>query len=685
MADSVLGLEGFSGAVQIGHGGYGVVYRAVQDDLHRTVAVKVLAGGPVEAGARRRFDRERLALGALSGHPAIVTVHQSGFNAAGRPYLVMELMSGGSLAERLTDSGRMPWQEALAIGAQIADGLETAHAAGLLHRDVKPENLLISQFGEVKLADFGIASLTEGSMSATHTVTATVAHAAPEVLEGQRPSAASDVYSLGSTLFALISGRAAFRHETDESVVPMLTRVLTAPVPDLRPLGVPDAVASVLERSMSKEPDARYASAREFRAALQAAAATEGVALPPPGVVIGSQTVREELAHTVHEPPDPTVHERPESVTVHDATGAALLAGRSVASGAGDTAFEATAPGAVTSAGPPPPPAASLDSARPRRRRRQLVVAIIAAVAVIGSAVAAVALTGDDSKNKSEAEVQGKQVSRGPRSTVDRTPPTIRITAPPDGYQTIFGQEIVKGVIEPASDANGSVRLVTVNEAAVPTAPAATIAANGTWEIRVNLVLGENRLGFVATDVHGNKSVAVATKLILVQLPASTTTTSPPRRSSGGNKSGGVTTAPQVTTQAPQQVERTPGGTPDPGPQPNPLADLAQACYGGNFGACDQLYLRSDAGTAYEDYGAQCGQRALLGVKVGGYGHCAEFFGLADSCYYDNMGSCDSLYINSRVGSGFEKYGETCGNRVGTGLPAGHPAYCVYWRNSGQV
>ncbi|MGZ6979453.1 MAG: serine/threonine-protein kinase, partial [Acidimicrobiia bacterium] len=153
MAGPYVSVPGYGNLVEIGRGGFGVVYRAEQADVHRVVAIKILSG--YDEDARRRFDREREAMGILSSHPNIVTVYASGF-AGDYPYLVMEYLDRGSVADELAH-GPMSWREAIDIGVKLSGALQAAHSAGILHRDVKPENVLVSAYGEPKLADFGIA------------------------------------------------------------------------------------------------------------------------------------------------------------------------------------------------------------------------------------------------------------------------------------------------------------------------------------------------------------------------------------------------------------------------------------------------------------------------------------------------------------------------------------------------
>ncbi len=276
-----LHITGISDATQIGQGGFGVVYRARQEAVGRTVAVKVLSVVAQSDDDRRRFERECQVLGALSGHPNIVSLFDSGTSTEQRPFLIMDYLPGGTLTERLRRDGPLAAEDAAALGVKLAGALGAAHAAGVLHRDVKPDNVLMSAYGEPQLADFGIARLVGASHSRTGEITATLAHAAPEVLAGQPASHASDVYSLASTLYELLSGRAPFARESDETIHPLLHRALTEDPPDLRAEGVPAPVWDALRVALAKDPTARPASARAFAESLQEAERALGVAVTP--------------------------------------------------------------------------------------------------------------------------------------------------------------------------------------------------------------------------------------------------------------------------------------------------------------------------------------------------------------------------------------------------------------------
>src|SRR3979409_1730133 len=200
---------GFEHPEEIGRGGFGVVYRCTQRELDRTVAVKVLTAD-LEPDNLERFVREQVAMGKLSGHPHIVNIFQVGTTAAGRPYIVMQYHPHGSLEAKIHDDGPVGWADALHIGVKVAGALETAHRRGTLHRDVKPANILLTEYGEPQLTDFGIARITGGFETADGAIMGSPAYTAPEVLLGEPPDVTSDGYSLASTLFSAGTGAAGW-------------------------------------------------------------------------------------------------------------------------------------------------------------------------------------------------------------------------------------------------------------------------------------------------------------------------------------------------------------------------------------------------------------------------------------------------------------------------------------------
>jgi serine/threonine-protein kinase PknK len=269
---------GFEDAAEIGRGGFGVVYRCAQPLLDRSVAVKVLTAD-LDPENLDRFLREQHAMGRLSGHPNIVTILQVGTTTTGRPFIVMPYHAKNSLEALIRRHGPLDWRETLRIGVKLAGALEAAHQAGILHRDVKPGNILLSEYGEPELTDFGIARIAGGFQTATGVITGSPAFTAPEVLEGNTPTPASDVYSLGATLFCVLTGHAAYERRSGEKVVAQFLRITSQPIPNLRERGFPANVASVIERAMTRDPAARPASAAAFGEELREVQRTGGVAV----------------------------------------------------------------------------------------------------------------------------------------------------------------------------------------------------------------------------------------------------------------------------------------------------------------------------------------------------------------------------------------------------------------------
>jgi serine/threonine-protein kinase PknK len=226
-------IPGYDNEKVIARGGFATVYRARQRTFQRDVAIKVLELPLGESRDRRRVERESAAMGRLTGHPHIVTVLDSGFTDEGQPYLTTPFYRRGSLAKALADRGPLPVADVLHIGVAMAGALEAAHRHGILHRDVKPGNILVSPYGEPALTDFGISSLiqSDGSDQSQVTPAFTVEHAAPETFDGVPGSVAADVYSLASTLWMLLTGRAPFALEPDEEMARSIYRLQIEPVP----------------------------------------------------------------------------------------------------------------------------------------------------------------------------------------------------------------------------------------------------------------------------------------------------------------------------------------------------------------------------------------------------------------------------------------------------------------------
>ena len=263
--------EGYEDLVRIDQGGFATIYRARDTRFDRAVALKVLHSENLTARQLRRFRTECLATGRVSSHPNIVTVYDAGTTRGNRPWLAMEYCSGGSLASKVAAQGPLPVADVISIGARLCSALSAAHESGILHRDVKPANVLLTTYGQPALADFGIASVftadDTGSI-ATETTAYTVVHAAPEILEGKAGSPAADIYSLGSTLCTLLTGKAPFAKEASAGLAPLVSRILANDLPALARPGVPPELEQLLRRCMAAEPQGRPASAAELGLAL---------------------------------------------------------------------------------------------------------------------------------------------------------------------------------------------------------------------------------------------------------------------------------------------------------------------------------------------------------------------------------------------------------------------------------
>jgi serine/threonine-protein kinase PknK len=302
-----LSAEGLEQAEEIGRGGFGAVYRCEQPELDRTVAVKVLTAD-LDPDNLERFLREQRAMGRLSGHPHIVHVLHVGTTLSGKPYIVMQYHPRGSLHERIRTHGPLDWAATLRLGVKIAGALEAAHRVGTLHRDVKPANILLTDYGEPQLTDFGIARIPGGFETEVGAVAGSPGFTAPEMLRGAQPTPASDVYGLGATLFCALTGHAVFERRSGEGVMAQFLRLSAQPVPDLRGEGVPDDVCGAIEAAMAADPATRPASAVEFGNELREVQRRHAVAVDDMALPAG--TVMAQPAGIVAEPIEPATATR---------------------------------------------------------------------------------------------------------------------------------------------------------------------------------------------------------------------------------------------------------------------------------------------------------------------------------------------------------------------------------------
>jgi eukaryotic-like serine/threonine-protein kinase len=248
----------------LGHGGMATVYLARDTELERPVAIKILAENLAQDEAlRRRFLREARLAARLS-HPNVVSVYDAGENEQGRPYIVMERVEGRTLADLVRERGRLPADEAVALAVQACHGLAHAHAAGLVHRDVKPQNLLLTRDGRLKIADFGIARAAETTaLTQQGTVLGTAAYLSPEQASGEEVTAATDVYGLGAVLYELLTGRPPYEFESLADLAAKQSEGAITPVSELAP-DVPRRVEDAVMRALARNPAFRPSSAAEL-------------------------------------------------------------------------------------------------------------------------------------------------------------------------------------------------------------------------------------------------------------------------------------------------------------------------------------------------------------------------------------------------------------------------------------
>jgi len=362
---------------KLGRGGMATVFLAEDERLGRRVAVKRLhADSPADVA--RRFEREA-KVGASLNHPNIVTIYDTAVDDEG-VLIVMEYVEGETLSEALS-RGRLEPARAIEVARGVAAALDYAHANGVVHRDVKPANVLLGRTGTVKLVDLGIATATESTrLTASGTVLGTPAYMAPEQLEGRSFGSKVDIYSLAALAFEMLGGRKARQGETPLEIA---HRAVTEPPPDLREVWpeAPPRAAELLRRGMARAPSERPASAGELAVAL-----ADAVERPAPEVAS-----------------DPTMQMAPTRPAPPPARPA-----------------------------PPPRPAPSRPLAAPQRarRRRWPWIAAATAFAALVAVFALVAAGGDDTANQQADSGQRAERDRDRGSTAERQPDATDAPAP---------------------------------------------------------------------------------------------------------------------------------------------------------------------------------------------------------------------------------------------------------------
>jgi len=250
----------------LGRGGMAVVYLARDEELHRAVAVKVLAQHLTgDVNFRARFLQESRLASRLS-HPNVVHVYDAG-ETEGSPFIVMEYVPGHTIADR----GRLTHGEVVPLALQACAGLQHAHDAGLVHRDVKPANLLVREDDVLKIADFGIARAAELTRLTQHgTVLGTAAYVSPEQIAGEEVTATTDVYALGAVVYELLTGRPPYEFGSLAELAALQTGGVITPLRDLEP-SVPEALEAAVMHALARDPGFRPLSASDFAHELAAA------------------------------------------------------------------------------------------------------------------------------------------------------------------------------------------------------------------------------------------------------------------------------------------------------------------------------------------------------------------------------------------------------------------------------
>ncbi len=292
----------------------GTVYRAHDPLIERDVAIKTLHPNLPEDilnDVRQRFLREAKSAGRLN-HPNIVTVFDVG-EQDGVAYMAMELLEGRSLQQILADAGRPPFRTTAELVAQIADALDRAQQLGIVHRDVKPANIVVSATGHAKLTDFGVAYVPASTMTQTGTMIGSPRYMSPEQVLGLPIDPRSDIFSLGVVLYEMLSGRAPFARPEDSTIFPLINRIAAEPHPPVTQLDptIPAAFETILNKALAKKPDDRYQRGAELARDLRdfLGLARPGAAAAPVGSAtsitpaLGEDTIPTELETTVVLPP----------------------------------------------------------------------------------------------------------------------------------------------------------------------------------------------------------------------------------------------------------------------------------------------------------------------------------------------------------------------------------------------
>jgi serine/threonine protein kinase len=276
LAEIDLGIPGIADVVELAQSPAYSTYQVRDTSSGHVVLIKVVHAAERPPSVVERFASEQAVLVELAGHPNIVSVLGQGTTASGEPFVVTEVPSATTAADRSVATPPMTGPEVLRLGVRAAGALESMHRGGVLHVDLRPTNIVLSDAGEPGIADAGLVTLTGATITA-NVQPRDLEHVSPEQLDGQALSPASDQFSLATTLYRLLAGEAAFVRASDTSAVPVIKRIATEAPSDLKAKGVPPAVADVVHKALSKNPADRYPSLQALARALQQAEVALGL------------------------------------------------------------------------------------------------------------------------------------------------------------------------------------------------------------------------------------------------------------------------------------------------------------------------------------------------------------------------------------------------------------------------